>query len=150
MIAGTSIYPSFATQYEPPFVCKKEPFYYMVLTMAIDDSFPPGEQFTRWRHEQIPTVFALTNNDRIILNPEGDAYPKTAPLKKLTLKNAKILWGECRNETPGVKTFDLIALTGNPTEKDGYHLDTKFANGYLSSYKARGPLIRNAEWTDVN
>jgi hypothetical protein len=54
-----------------------------------------------------------------------------------------MVWGE-----PRESTFDLIADCR--PEMDVYHMDTKFENGILTSYRLRGIGITNPTWVSVD
>jgi hypothetical protein len=93
-------------------------------------------------------VVKLTADGGAILNPKGEELgwsSDTIDLHGLTLENAEKLWG-----SPRGMTFDLLAgprLRSN--DRDVYHLDTKFTNGELTSYKLRGIDICKPEWINV-
>jgi hypothetical protein len=130
-------------------MCQKDPDYYLILTKAVDESFPLNDQGSRWAKEQIPTVIALKGKDKNILNPEGDSYPKTTNLKGLSWNEAQLLWGNPTSGADDTKTFDLVLLTGILGTREGYHLDAKFAQGFLVAYRVRGPLVTDESWKTV-
>jgi hypothetical protein len=91
-------------------------------------------------------VVKLTSDGRAILNPKNEpdgASSNTIELRGLSLENATMLWGAPKRES----TFDLISETS--AEKNVFHLDTKFVDGKLSSYRLRGIGICKPEWTQT-
>lgn len=93
-------------------------------------------------------VVKLTPDGRAVLNPKGEELgwsSDTIELKGLTFENAKMLWG-----TPNGPTFDLLAgPRARSNDRDVYHLDTKFTDGLLTSYRLRGIDICKPEWVSV-
>lgn len=94
-------------------------------------------------------VVKLMPDGSAILNPKGEKLgwsSDTIDLKGLSQENAEMLWGKPRG-----MTFDLLA---NPrlrsSDTDIYHMDTKFADGKLTSYRLRGIDIAKPEWIAVD
>ena len=94
-------------------------------------------------------VVKLPVEGNAILNPRNEEpgwSSDTIELKGLSLENAEMLWGKPRG-----MTFDLLAGPRlRSADTDVYHLDTKFTNGELTSYRLRGIDISKPEWIAVN
>lgn len=94
-------------------------------------------------------VVKLMQNGSAILNPKDEGFgwsSNTIELKGLSLKNAELLWGKPR----GI-TFDLLAEPSlRSADTDIFHLDTKFVDDELASYRLRGIDITKPEWVAVD
>jgi hypothetical protein len=145
IVFSCTTYPSFGTQFEPYPEGK--------LRIVRDDLFElhifPGWFKPLCDQKQYKgssrLVVQLMSDGSAILNPSGElGFPPNAiDLNGLSLENAKIVWGEPRG-----MTFDLICMTRGP-EMDVYHLDTKFVDGKLNSYRLRGIGISKPAWISL-
>lgn len=109
--------------------------------------FQPMKQITRYKGNS-RVVVKLLPDGSAILNPPDEGFgwsSNNVDIKSLSEQDACDIWGEKRGET-----FDLLA---NPRPKsndfDVFHLDTKFENNRLNSYRLRGIGISNPEWKKV-
>ena len=86
-----------------------------------------------------------------ILNPPKP-YPYSVSLNKVTSSEAEKLWGIFRNSDDGdFRTYDLWGIWAvDKREKNFYHLDAKFVNDKLKSYRVRGNNIVSPRWVEVN
>jgi hypothetical protein len=87
------------------------------------------------------------------LDPEGKFGYKyhVIDLHNLSIENAEMLWGKGRGgktEPECTLTFDLIEQFSG-TEHNVFHLDLKFFNDKLISYRLRGINITKPEWNTV-
>jgi hypothetical protein len=94
-------------------------------------------------------VVKLLPDGSALLNPkdEHDGWSaNTIELKGLTPENARLIWGEPR----GI-TFDLMAgPRAQSSDRDVFHLDTKFLAGKLAEYRLRGIDITRPDWKKVD
>ncbi len=96
-------------------------------------------------------VLKKTSDDQAILNPANEPLGgslNTIDLKEVNETTAKTLWGG-RSNTEGGITCDLLTEVGTP-EMDIFHLDMKFANDKLSSYRLRGSGIIKPTWISLD
>ncbi len=143
-ILSLCIYPSFATQVEPYPEGELRPVSDLFELHMFPGWFKPLCDQKQYKGSSRLVVKVLGDGSAI-LNPIGELGfpPNAVDLHNLSQETAKYLWGEPR----GV-TFDLICMTRS-SEMDVYHLDTKFTNGHLSSYRLRGIGIFQPAWKNV-
>ena len=94
--------------------------------------------------EEPVTLVNLKPDGKVILIiPEGKAFLE---LSDFSLQAAEKRWGPAVVSADGIKTFDLVPPNGTPII---FHLDTKFTDSRLISYRLRGPEIKHPTWATV-
>lgn len=92
-------------------------------------------------------VLKQSLNGELILNPQGQEYPKSTSLKDLSWVDAQILFGEAKNGADGISTFDLQYANGG---KCFFTLETKVSDEKLAAYRVIGRGISSPKWTNVH
>ena len=96
-------------------------------------------------------VAKKTDGVQVILNPKGEGVgwsTNNLDLTKIDELTAKRNWGAKGNKD-GTYTCDLITSLGSP-EKEIYHLDLKFTDKNLSSYRLRGTgILGSSNWVKL-
>lgn len=141
------VLPSQATQIEPTINSESSIRTDLFELTMFPGWFQPMKQITRYKGNS-RLVVKLLPDGSANLNPPDEGFgwsSNNIDIKSLSEREAQNLWGERRGET-----FDLLA---NPrmqsNDYDVYHLDTKFTNDRLSSYRLRGIGINKPAWKTV-
>lgn len=79
-------------------------------------------------------ILKQTSTGRLILNPQGDEYPKTMPIKDLSSKDALFLFGKPKTANAEMSTYELMFANGG---KSFFQLQAKFNDNKLTSYRIR-------------
>jgi hypothetical protein len=96
-------------------------------------------------------VLKTIGQSDIVLNPKPERPSDSLyiiNLEKINEKAAREIWGGRPNEDGGI-TCDLITELGN-REMDIFHLDMKFVDDRLSSYRLRGIGIQKPQWVSLS
>lgn len=91
-------------------------------------------------------MLSVTEDGTAIMNPNGYVYPKELDISKLTQKEVFKLWGKPLEKTDCV-TFNLSSQTFD--EPNIFHIDAKFSDNQLQSYRVRGIGITKATWATI-
>jgi hypothetical protein len=94
-------------------------------------------------------MLKLNGDGSAIVNPKNESFGASQDnidLQKVDDQTAKSLWGG-HPDLNGVMTCDLVTEFGS-SEMDIYHLDLKFANGQITSYRIRGNGILKPMWAN--
>jgi hypothetical protein len=116
--------------------------------------YKPRADLKSYRGES--RLLLLVADGLAILNPEGqgEASRHRIELDDLSLDDATNLWGPAHSGGDGILTFDLIAewesnFETNVCETNVYHVDMKFSDKVLNSYRVRGIAITRPQWINV-
>jgi len=144
-IVACYVFPAYANQFEPAPEGKLKPVSTDLFELHMFPGwFKPLSDQKQYKGSSRLVVKVLKDGSAV-LNPVSETGfpPDAIDLHDFSLENAKALWGEPRG-----MTFDLICMTRSP-EMDVYHLDTKFADGHLNSYRLRGIGISKPVWKAI-
>jgi hypothetical protein len=142
-----------ATQYSPEVTAKAAEFNRINQIDLKTLHFVNGWSKVLYTSQERPIdngrclILRTIGKSEFVLNqkPEllGDAH-YIINLEKVSEKIAREIWGGRPNEDGGI-TCDLITEFGSH-EMDIFHLDMKFADDQLSSYRLRGIGIQKPQW----
>lgn len=146
-----------ATQYPPEVTAKAAEFNRINQIDLKTLHFVNGWSKVLYTSEDRPVdngrclVLKTIGKSEFVLNQKpallGDAF-YIINLEKVSEKIARETWGGRPNEDGGI-TCDLITEFGSH-EMDIFHLDMKFTDDKLSSYRLRGIGIQKPQWISLN
>lgn len=117
--------------------------------------YKPRPDLKSYRGES--RLLLLVADGLAVLNPDGqgEASCHRIELNDLSFDDATTLWGPAHSGGVGIQTFDLIAewesnFETNACETNVYHVDMKFSNNVLDSYRVRGIAITQPQWINVH